>query len=531
VSPVPTKKYRPVVLVILDGWGIAEPSTANAISQADTPVMDRLEREFFATTLQASGEAVGLDWGEMGNSEVGHMNMGAGFTVYQDVVRINEAIRGGSFFKNKAFLDAIRHTKEKKSNLHIMGLLSNGKVHSYNEHLYALIDLAKDQGLEKVYIHAFLDGRDAPPRSAEGFLAELDRKIQGAGIGQVVTLAGRYFAMDRDNRWERIQDTYDAMVFGKGKRYPSTEAAIQDAYRKGVMDEQVPPVVIDSKQAPFQGIKDGDAVIFFNYRTDRAREISQAILLPGFEHFDRQGGLRDIFFVAMTDYGANLPYHIAFPPQHIDQPLAKYISDQGLKQLHAAETEKFAHVTSFFDGGHTQPFPGEEFLLVHSRRDVANYDEAPKMSAIPLTDQLIEKISTGKYDFVVVNYANTDMVGHTANLEACKQAVTAVDTCVGRLLDAVWAQGGATIITADHGNIEKVIDLQTGDIYKEHTANPVPLVIVAEGYEQANYQTPQIQMGFVPGVPYGVLQDVAPTILFLMGLEQPPFMTGQSLVN
>jgi len=531
LSPVPTKKYRPVVLVILDGWGIAAPSAANVISQSRTPVMNRIEKEFFSTTLQASGEAVGLDWGEMGNSEVGHMNMGAGVTVYQDIVRINEAIREGSFFQNPAFLGAIEHVKKNDSSLHIMGLVSNGKVHSYNEHLYALIDLAKDQGISKLYIHAFLDGRDTLPRSAQGFIAELEQKIKNAGIGQIVTLAGRYFAMDRDNRWERIQDTYDAMVFGKGKKYSSAGEAIDDAYRKGVADEHMPPVVIDSPQVPFQGIKDKDAVIFFNYRSDRAREISQAILLPGFEHFDRQGGLRDIYFAAMTDYGANLPYHVAFPPQNIENPFAKIISDRGFTQLHAAETEKFAHVTSFFDGGHTQPFPGEEFLLVHSRRDVASYDQAPKMSALALTDQLIEKISSGKFDFVVVNYANTDMVGHTANLEACKEAVETVDSCLGRLLDVVWNQGGATVVTADHGNIDKIIDLQTGEMYKEHTANPVPFVVVAEGYEQKNYQSPQVQTGFIPGVPCGVLQDVTPTLMFLMGIEPPVFMTGKSLVS
>lgn len=525
------KKYRPVVLIILDGWGIAEPSEANAIEASEKPVMDRIEKEFFSTTLQASGEAVGLDWGEMGNSEVGHMNMGAGVTVYQDVVRINEAIRDGTFFQNKIFTEAIENVKRNETNLHLMGLVSDGKVHAYNEHLYALIDLAKRNGLKKVYIHAFLDGRDVPPKSAVGFLADLEHKIASEGLGQIVTLGGRFFAMDRDNRWERIQDAYDAMVFGKGPRFPSAEAAITDAYGKGLTDEKMPPVVIDSPEKPFQGIASGDSVVFFNYRSDRAREISQSLILPGFDHFDRRGPLENIYFVAMTDYGVNLPYHVAFSPQEIKNPVAKIISDAGLKQLHAAETEKFAHVTSFFDGGKTEPFPGEEFLLVHSRRDVSSYDEAPEMSAIPLTDQLVEKINSGKYDFIVVNYANPDMVGHTANREAVKKAVKTVDTCVGRMLDAVWEQGGATIIVADHGNAEKVRDLQTGEIDKEHTANPVPFVVVGEGFEQSNYSLPGIQTGFIPGVPSGVLQDITPTILTLMGIEIPEGITGRSLIQ
>ncbi|MFC1618017.1 2,3-bisphosphoglycerate-independent phosphoglycerate mutase [Patescibacteria group bacterium] len=531
MSPIPTTRYSPVVLLILDGWGIAEPSPGNAVSLADTPVMKRLEEEYFATTLQAAGEAVGLDWGEMGNSEVGHMNMGAGFTVYQDVVMINSAIRDGTFFQNESFLAAIEHVKKNNSNLHIMGLDSPGKVHSYNEHLYALLDLLKDKDLDNVYIHAWLDGRDVPPNTAEGYIAELEKKIETVGVGQIDTIGGRYYAMDRDERWERVQLAYDAMVFGKGPKYKSAGAAIKDAYKKKLPDDKIPPCVIDSPEKPYVPIKNNDAIIFINYRSDRARQISQAFMLPSFDKFDRQNGLQGVYFVAMTDYGVNLPIQIAFPKQTIDYPLAHIVSELKMKQLHAAETEKFAHVTSFFDGGNTEPYEGEEFLLVHSRKDVSDYDQVPEMSAIPLTDQLINKLETGKYDFAVVNYANPDMVAHTGDLEAVKQALKFVDTCVGRVVDSVLKLGGAVVITADHGNAERLRDTQTGEILKEHTANPVPLLVVAKGYEQKTYQPGSIQMGFIPGVPYGVLQDVAPTLLYLMEIEKPDFMTGRSLVD
>jgi len=523
-------KFRPLVLLILDGWGIAEPSLANGITSAEKPVMDRLEKEYFSTTLQASGEAVGLDWGEMGNSEVGHMNIGSGRIVYQDIVRINNAIRNGSFFRNEAFLGAMENVKKNKSNLHILGLVSSGKVHSYNEHLYALIDIAKQNGVENVYIHAILDGRDAPPRSALGYIDELENKLSRLGIGKIVTIAGRWYTMDRDERWERIQLAYDAMVAGDGSKYESAHEAIEDAYNKELFDDRIPPVVIESSKSPFVGVRDNDSVIFFNYRQDRARQITRSFMEDDFSKFDRKGALKNLYFVTMTDYGLLFPLHVAFTPQKIEHPLAHVLADKRLVQLHAAETEKFAHVTYFFDGSVGNPFKGEEYLLVHSRRDVADYDEVPEMSAHDLTERVLKKIATNKYDFILVNYANPDMVGHTGNFEAIKKAINVVDVCVGKVVELVLSIGGAIVITADHGNAEHCRDLQTGRIDKEHTANAVPFVVVAKGYEQKNFNTSGIQMGFVPGVPFGVLSDVAPTILKLMKLEDTRHMTGRSLI-
>ena len=528
------KKYRPVALVILDGWGIAEPTPYNGVKLAATPIMDRIEREYYSTTLQASAEIVGLEWGEMGNSEVGHMNMGAGFTVYQEVSRINNAIRDGSFFRNEAFRQAVEHVRKNNSALHIMGLVSSGKVHSYNEHLYSLIDFAKDKEVSQLYIHAWLDGRDTPPKSGLDFVAELEEKLREAKIGQIDTVSGRFYAMDRDEHWDRIQRAYDAMVKGKGTHYPSAAAALQDSYQHNVFDENFVPAIINSPDRPYRPIQDNDAIIFFNYRPDRAREICKAFLLPGFNKFSARGEteprLQNVYFAAMNDYGVDLPLHIAFHPQKIEYPLARIISDRGLKQIHAAETEKFAHVTSFFDGGNTKPFPGEDFLLVHSRRDVTNYDQAPEMSAIPLTDQLIEKISANQYDFILVNFANPDMVAHTGNIEATKIAINTVDACLGRLLDAILPLGGAVIVTADHGNAELLRDPATGEIEKEHSANPIPFAIVAEGFERAQYAPPGVDFGFKPGTPVGVLTDITPTALELMGIDPPAAMTGRSLI-
>lgn len=528
------KKYRPVALIILDGWGIAPASSYNGITLAEKPVMDRIEKEYYATTLQASGEVVGLEWGEMGNSEVGHMNMGAGFTVYQEVSRINNAIRDGSFFRNEAFRQAVEHVRKNNSALHIMGLVSSGKVHSYNEHLFSLIDFAKDKEVNQLYIHAWLDGRDTPPKSGLGFIDELENKLQAAGVGQIDTLSGRFYAMDRDEHWDRVKLAYDVMVKGQGSHYPSAAAAITNSYRRNIFDENFVPAVIDTPTHPYRPIQDNDAVIFFNYRPDRAREICKAFLLTGFNKFsstgDNEPRLQNLFFTAMNDYGVDLPLHIAFYPQKIEYPLARIISERGLKQIHAAETEKFAHVTSFFDGGNTKPFPGEEYLLVHSRRDVNAYDQAPEMSAAALTDQLIEKISANQYDFILINFANPDMVAHTGNIEATKEAINTVDVCLGRLLDAIIPLNGAVAVTADHGNAEQLRDPETGEIEKEHSSNPIPFAIVASGFERSQYAPPGVDFGFKPGTPLGVLTDVAPTVLELMGIERPSFMTGRSLI-
>lgn len=528
------KKYRPVALIILDGWGIAEATAYNGVTLAQTPVMDRIEKEYYSTILQASGEIVGLEWGEMGNSEVGHLNMGAGFTVYQEIGQINNAIRDGSFFRNEVFCQAIDHVHKNNSALHIMGLVSSGKVHSYNEHLYSLIDFAKDKEISQLYLHAWLDGRDTPPKSGLGFITELEEKLKQAKIGQIDTLSGRFYAMDRDEHWDRIQRAYEAMVKGRGNHYPSAAAAIDDSYQHNVLDENFVPAIIDSPERPYRPIQDNDAIIFFNYRPDRAREICKAFLLPGFNKFSASGEneprLQNLYFAAMSDYGVELPLHIAFHPQKIEYPIARIISERGLKQIHAAETEKFAHVTSFFDGGNTKPFNGEEFLLVHSRRDVLTYDLAPEMSAIPLTDQLIEKISTNQYDFILLNFANPDMVAHTGDIEATKIAVNTVDTCLGRLLDTILPLGGAVIVTADHGNAEFLRDPATGEIEKEHSSSPVPFAIVADGFERSQYAPPEVDFGFKPGTPVGVLTDIAPTVLKLMGIEPPSSMTGRSLI-
>lgn len=528
------KKYRPVALVILDGWGIAPATSYNGITLAEKPVMDRIEKEYYATTLQASGEIVGLEWGEWGNSEVGHMNMGAGFTVFQEVSKINNAIRDGSFFRNEAFCQAIEHVRQHNSALHIMGLVSSGKVHSYNEHLFSLIDFAKDKGISQLFIHAWLDGRDTPPKSGLDFIRELEGKLQAARIGQIDTLSGRFYAMDRDEHWERIKLAYEAMVKGQGRHYPNAAAAITDSYQRNVLDENFVPAIIDSPEHPYRPIQDNDAIIFFNYRPDRAREICQAFLLPGFNKFSPTGEgeprLQNLYFAAMNDYGVDLPLHIAFHPQKIEYPLARILSDRGLKQIHAAETEKFAHVTSFFDGGNTKPFPGEEYLLVHSRRDVDTYDQAPEMSAITLTDQLLEKIAANQYDFILLNFANPDMVAHTGNIEATKLAITTVDTCLGRLLDAIIPLNGAVVVTADHGNAEQLRDPVSGEVEKEHSSNPIPFAIVAEGFDRKNYSPHGVDFGFKPGTPAGVLTDIAPTVLELMGLERPSFMTGRSLI-
>ncbi len=528
------KKYRPVALIILDGWGIAPASSYNGITLADKPIMDRIEKEYYATTLQASGEIVGLEWGEMGNSEVGHMNMGAGFTVYQEVSKINSAIRDGSFFRNESFRQAVEHVRKNNSALHIMGLVSSGKVHSYNEHLFSLIDFAKDKEVSQLYIHAWLDGRDTPEKSGLEFITELENKLQAAKIGQIDSLSGRFYAMDRDEHWDRVKFAYDAMVKGHGPKYPSAAAAITDSYQRNVFDENFVPVILDSPEHPYQPIKDNDAIIFFNYRPDRAREMCKAFLLPGFNKFSSTGEneprLKNIYFAAMNDYGVDLPLHIAFHPQKIEYPIARIISEHGLKQIHGAETEKFAHVTSFFDGGSNKPFPREEFLLVHSRRDVNTYDQAPEMSAATLTDQLIEKISSNQYDFILVNFANPDMVAHTGNIEATKVAINTVDACLGRLLDTILPLGGAVIVTADHGNAEQLRDPATGEIEKEHSSNPIPFAIVADGFERRQYSPPGVNFGFKPETPSGVLTDIAPTILELMGIERPSYMTGRSLI-
>lgn len=518
------KKYKPVVLIIFDGWGVAPPSEWNAISLANTPNFDDLIRHYPHSVITASGEAVGLSWQEMGNSEVGHMNIGSGRVVYQYLPRISRSITDGSFFKNEAFLHALEQVKKNNSKLHLLGLVSVGGVHSHIEHLYALLELAKREGIEKVYIHAITDGRDVPKDSALNFISELKGRIKDIGVGKIATLCGRYWSMDRAEHWERTKKAYDLMVEGKGEEYKSAEEALRDSYRKGIFDEELGPKIIDKSGL----VSDNDALIFFNFRSDRTRQLTKAFILPGFEKFERKE-VKNLFFVTMTEYEKDLPVEIAFPEIKMKNTLPEVISKAGLRQLHIAETEKFAHVTFFFACGRLKPFPGEDREIVASP-EVASYDQQPEMSAFEVTDKLIKLINTGKYDFVVVNYANCDMVSHTGDISAAREAVEAVDNCLGRVVKTVLDLDGALVITADHGNAEVMRDPITGKMNKEHTTNPVPFIVVSNDRRKEIKPGETVSTDLFILSPVGVLADVAPTVLDLMGLKKPKEMTGISLL-
>jgi 2,3-bisphosphoglycerate-independent phosphoglycerate mutase len=523
---------KPVVLIIMDGWGIAPAAKANAIELAKTPNLDSYVLQYPVVTLQASGESVGLSWGEVGNSEVGHLSLGSGTIIYQSLPRITRSIADGSFYSNEEFLNACKHAIENNSSLHLLGLVSNGGVHSYNEHLYALLEMAKQQGVGKVFVHAIIDGRDVAYNSGEKFLARLEDKFQNIGIGEMATISGRYFAMDRDNHWERISKAYKAMVNGESdEKFKSSAEAIKSSYGKGVYDEEFVPVVITSEEGKPKGvIRDKDAIIFFNFRADRARQISKALILPSFDKIETEREyMANLYFVSMTEYEKDLPLKVAFPPIEIEEPLSKVVSQAGLKQLHIAETEKYAHVTFFFNGGIEEEYEGEDRIVVPSPR-ISSYDEQPKMSADKLTDTVIKEIKQEKYDFIVLNFANGDMVGHTGNIKATIDAVQCVDEKVGKIVDTVLEKDGAVLITADHGNAEQLFNLQTGDILKEHSINPVPLYIIAnelQGKAIIPGVTPQ---NLASQVPTGILSDVAPTILKIMKLKKPDQMTGTSLI-
>jgi len=523
---------KPVILIIMDGWGVAPASKANAVSLANTSNLDSYVLEYPLVTLQASGESVGLSWGEMGNSEVGHLSLGSGKIIYQSLPRITKAISDKSFFTNQEFIKACDHVKAKNSSLHLMGLLSDGSIHSYNEHLYALLELAAKQGVAKVYVHVFLDGRDTPYNSGEKFVSRLENKIKQIGIGKIATVSGRYYAMDRDSHWERVVQTYQAMTEGQAEsKSLSAVEAIQNSYQQGVYDEEFKPVVItDQSGQPVGTIQSNDAIIFFNYRADRARQLTQAFVLPSFDKFDQpREYLNDLYFVAMTEYEKDLPIQVAFPPIQIESPLAKVISQAGFKQLHIAETEKYAHVTFFFNGGKEEKYEGEERILVPSPR-ISSYDEQPQMSAEKITSEVIKEISQDKYDFIVLNFANPDMVGHTGNIRATIEALEFIDASVGRIVDSVLAKNGLAMITADHGNAEELFKLQTGEIDKEHSTNPVPLYIIAnelKGKAIIPGVTPQ---NLHQQIPVGILADVAPTVIKIMGLKKPAEMTGTSLI-
>ena len=509
---------KTTVLMILDGYGLSDTVEGNAIAQANTPVMDQLKRENPFVKGYASGLAVGLPDGQMGNSEVGHLNIGAGRVVYQELTRITKSIAERDFFQNPALLAAIRRVKEENSALHLMGLLSDGGVHSHIDHLKALLRLAKEQGLHRVYVHCFFDGRDCPPASGKGYLEEIEATIKQLGVGAVASLSGRYYAMDRDNRWDRVQKAYDCLTLGRGNQTSDPKAYLAQSYQQGVTDEfLVPAVVVDDNGLPVGMIEPEDAVIFYNFRPDRARQLTRAICDPDFTGFTREKRVTAATMVTFTEYDKTIPNHlVAFEAEKLKNTLGEYLSSLGKTQLRLAETEKYAHVTFFFNGGVETPYPGEDRILVPSPK-VATYDLQPEMSAYEVTDHLVDAIESGKYDFIVVNYANSDMVGHTGVMKAAIQAVEAVDQCVGRVVDALVKADGQMFLCADHGNSEKMIDETTGEPFTAHTTNPVPFLLVHGPKGVGLRET-------------GRLDDIAPTLLELMGLDVPKEMTGKSLL-
>ena len=498
----------PTTLIIMDGFGLSDAASGNAVSAARTPCLDKLFREYAHTTLEASGLSVGLPDGQMGNSEVGHTNIGGGRVVFQDLPRITNAIADGSFFENPAYNHAMDVCKEKGTSLHLMGLLSDGGVHSHLEHLFALLKMARAKGLERVYIHAFLDGRDVSPTSGADFVARTVEKCRELGVGKIATVMGRYYAMDRDKRWDRLEQAYDAMVYGEGAAFnPVPVAAVKDSYDRGVTDEFVEPVVCDQDGT----ISDNDSVIFFNYRPDRAREITRSLVDPDFDGFTHQ--YFPLTFVCNTEYDASMPnVEVAFPRVTVKNGLGEYLSSMGMTQLRIAETEKYAHVTFFFNGGSETVFPGEDRVLVPSPK-VATYDLQPEMSAYEVCAKCVERIESGAYDVIILNFANCDMVGHTGVFDAAVKAVETVDECVGKVVDATLKMGGIAMVTADHGNAEQMRQ-EDGSPMTAHTTNLVPFILCGAGTELRP----------------GKLADIAPTILDVMGLEKPAEMTGKTLI-
>ncbi len=516
---------KPVVLAILDGFGVAPAGPGNAIGLARKPALDRFAHECVALTLQASGEAVGLPWGEMGNSEVGHLALGGGKIFYQDLPRINRAITDGSFFTNQALVGAIRSVREHGKRLHLIGLVSTGGVHSYLEHLFALLELARQEKVRQVFIHGITDGRDAQKRSADQFVRQIEEQIGSVGLGTIATLSGRYWAMDRDHRWERTEAAYRAIIEGEGKaNAPTAPEAVSQSYASSIFDEELVPTVIG---APSR-VEDGDAIIFFNFRADRMRQIVRAVSDSTFDKFVRPRPLTHCSVVTLTEYERGMPVSVAFPPERSSQPFAWAIANAGLEQLHVAETEKYAHVTFFFNGGREEAFPGEKRVLIPSPQDVATYDLQPAMSAREITAVITAALAERRYAFIVANFANADMVGHTGNLAATIKAVEVLDQCVGEIAEAATRENGTLIITADHGNAEVMIDSQTGEVNKEHTVNPVPCFIVSADHCQSK---PAHRVADLASqTPSGLLCDVPVTILKLMDLPVPSEMTGRSLV-
>ncbi|QSZ27808.1 2,3-bisphosphoglycerate-independent phosphoglycerate mutase [Aceticella autotrophica] len=509
------KKF--VMLVILDGFGMTDEIEGNAIYAAKKPNLDYYFKTYPNTTLKASGLAVGLPEGQMGNSEVGHLNIGAGRVVYQELTMISKDIEEGGFFKKKEFIDAVDNVKRNGSKLHLLGLLSDGGVHSNITHLFALMKLAKEQGLNEVYVHAFLDGRDVPPACAKVYLEKFEEKAVEMSIGKIATISGRYYAMDRDKRWDRTKKAYDAIVLGKGAYADSPIEAIDKAYAKDVTDEFVEPTVILKNGKPVATVNKNDSIIFFNFRPDRARQLTEALINEAFNQFERENGYIPIYFVSMTQYDETFKnIHVAYKPHILKNTLGEYLSKNGIKQLRIAETEKYAHVTFFFNGGVELPNKGEERVLIPSPK-VATYDLKPEMSAYEVTDTVIPRILSEQYGFILLNFANPDMVGHTGVFDAAVKAIETIDECIGRIVKAVEKTGGTILITADHGNAEEMIDPVTKKPHTAHTTNPVPFIIIGEGDLDLRKD--------------GKLADIAPTVLDIMGLAKPQEMTGESIIK
>ena len=507
-------KDKLTMLMILDGFGENKEEKANAVKLANTPNIDKLMKTCPTTDIHTSGLDVGLPEGQMGNSEVGHTNIGAGRIVYQELTRITKSIEDGDFFTNEEFIAAIENCKKYNSKLHIMGLLSNGGVHSHIRHLFGLLELAKRRDFEDVYVHCFMDGRDTAPSSGESFISELEEKMKEKGVGKIATITGRFYAMDRDKRWQRVEKAYNALVRGEGEKATSAIGAVESSYQKEIFDEFIEPIVIVNGETPVATIGKHDSVIFYNYRPDRAREITRTLVDKEFNEFEVEKDL-DLYYVCMTSYDETMPnVHIAFKKEELKNTFGEYISKHGLTQLRIAETEKYAHVTFFFNGGEEKQYPGEDRILVPSPK-VETYDLKPEMSAYEVTDKVVEAINSKKYDCIILNYANPDMVGHTGVLEAAIKAIETIDECVGRVVEAINNQDGVLIITADHGNAEQMIDYKTGEPHTAHTTNPVPLILV--GMENAKLKE-------------GRLADLAPTMLDIMNLEKPAEMTGESLI-
>ena len=506
-------------LIILDGFGCRENVDGNAIRADGVKHIRELWNAYPHTQIEASGHAVGLPAGQMGNSEVGHLNIGAGRVVYQELTRITKSIEDGDFFSNEAFLGAVENCKKHNSALHLYGLCSDGGVHSHLTHLYALVKLARENGLKNVFIHCFMDGRDVPPESGKGYIHALKNELKALGCGKIATVMGRYYAMDRDNRFERVEKAYAALVYGEGIQAEDPEAAMQASYDAGVTDEFIIPVVITENGAPVGTVRANDSVIFFNFRPDRAREITRAFILPEFDGFDRKKGFFPLHYVCMTQYDKTFGtrVHVAFKPEHLSNTFGAYISSMNKTQLRIAETEKYAHVTFFFNGGVEAPNPGEDRALIPSPK-VATYDLKPEMSAYEVTAEAVKRIESGKYDVMILNFANPDMVGHTGVMEAAVKAVHAVDECAAEVVSAILKAGGRAIITADHGNCEQMVG-PDGEPFTAHTTNPVPLILVDDMRKEAKLRTG------------GRLCDLAPTLLALMGLPVPEEMSGRSLLE